>query len=84
VWNETFVFDVDDPVRDTLLIKVRDKDFILLRDDPIGKNFRVLISDIVYENGKLVDYAFKLDGTQRKSKLVLRITYTEPLSPRSK
>jgi len=58
------------------VVKVRDKD-IGKKDDSIGKDFRILITDIIAENGELNNYMFKLVGTDRDSKLIMSLRYVE-------
>jgi len=75
-WNQEFQFEVQDAIKEYLVVKVRDKD-IGKKDDSIGKDFRILITDIIAENGELNNYMFKLVGTDRDSKLIMSLRYVE-------
>ncbi|ETO06659.1 calcium lipid binding protein, partial [Reticulomyxa filosa] len=88
VWNETFKFEVKDPVRDSLVIKVRDYD-MGTRDDRIGNDLSFLITFLIAQGGKLVNYELSLSETKPgtkidtkfetkpNSKLFINLIYTE-------
>jgi len=72
-WNEPFEFEVEDPVRTNLVIKVRDKRS-LGKDSRIGDDLYIWITDIIRNRGKLPTHALTLEAD---SKIILTISYKE-------